>query len=265
MISSCVLKAQEGEFADVCRKPLPTDNNIIAHRGAYKKNNTPHNSLAAFRDAIALRLMAIECDVHITADDSVVVYHDAVYNGFAIHESTYRQLKESGRLANGEELPLFDDFVKTALDGRYTSIWVDVKLHSDKYGGKEVTAKVCITCMSIARKLNANHFIAFLITDEYVLQQAITASSGDFAIAYQSSDSPSYYQEKGYMWANQRFSNFYPDNEEKIVEFRKCGVRVTSYLANQLDIMKWFVAHSDITGIMSDDPEMLLRVIRGEL
>lgn len=48
----------------------------IAHRGLHDLNNTRwENTLAAF-DAAAKAGFAIECDVHLTKDGSVIVFHD---------------------------------------------------------------------------------------------------------------------------------------------------------------------------------------------
>jgi glycerophosphoryl diester phosphodiesterase len=46
----------------------------IAHRGGSKLR--PENTLAAFTHAASLGVDAIECDVHLTRDDEVVVIHD---------------------------------------------------------------------------------------------------------------------------------------------------------------------------------------------
>lgn len=46
----------------------------IAHRGASKE--APENTLSAFRQALALQVDGLECDVHLTKDGQVVVIHD---------------------------------------------------------------------------------------------------------------------------------------------------------------------------------------------
>jgi glycerophosphoryl diester phosphodiesterase len=53
---------------------MPRRTEIASHRGgAYL---WPENSLLAFRQALALGVDVVECDVHLTADDDVVVIHD---------------------------------------------------------------------------------------------------------------------------------------------------------------------------------------------
>ncbi len=245
-------------------KPLPVDNNIVAHRGAYKKNGAPQNSLAAFQDAIDMRLFGIECDIHLTKDKKLVVYHDPVYNDLDIDKSTYEGLKASGTLANGEDLPLFDNFVKKALEGKYTKIWVDVKLHTDQYGGPESSADACVAAMEIARKYQAEHFVCFLITNQFVMYRAMDASQGNFALAFQSSDAASTYRTRGFGWASQPYGNFYPDNVEKLNEFKALGIKMNIYNCDNVNNARWFVQQG-VDQIASNDPEMVLKVMRGEL
>ena len=51
-------------------------NPVIAHRGAWKKNGLPQNSIASLRQAIALEWGGSEFDVRMTADDSLIINHD---------------------------------------------------------------------------------------------------------------------------------------------------------------------------------------------
>ncbi len=52
----------------------------IAHRGASGQGHAPENTLAAFRKAIEIGVDAVECDVHCTKDEQVVVIHDSSLN-----------------------------------------------------------------------------------------------------------------------------------------------------------------------------------------
>ncbi|HRN57716.1 MAG TPA: glycerophosphodiester phosphodiesterase family protein, partial [Agriterribacter sp.] len=79
-------------------------NIVVAHRGAWKKNKLPENSIASLREAVRIGCTGSEFDVHLTADDSLVVNHDAHYAGLTIEESTYAELSAT-KLPNGEMLP----------------------------------------------------------------------------------------------------------------------------------------------------------------
>jgi glycerophosphoryl diester phosphodiesterase len=46
---------------------------IVAHRGV--TTNAPENTLAAFEDAVSLKVDAIEIDVRLTSDGVPIVYH----------------------------------------------------------------------------------------------------------------------------------------------------------------------------------------------
>lgn len=52
----------------------------IAHRGASGQGHAPENTLAAFREAIEIGVDGVECDVHCTKDEQVVVIHDNTLN-----------------------------------------------------------------------------------------------------------------------------------------------------------------------------------------
>jgi glycerophosphoryl diester phosphodiesterase len=55
---------------------------VIAHRGARRR--APENTLEAFRLALELGADGVELDVHRTADDQLVVHHDAEARGTGV-------------------------------------------------------------------------------------------------------------------------------------------------------------------------------------
>jgi glycerophosphoryl diester phosphodiesterase len=55
---------------------------VLAHRGA--RTVAPENTIEAFRVALAQRADGIELDVHRTADDQLVVHHDADAPGLGV-------------------------------------------------------------------------------------------------------------------------------------------------------------------------------------
>jgi glycerophosphoryl diester phosphodiesterase len=103
----------------------------FAHRGLHHGAGFPENSFIAF--AAALELGAgIECDLRLTADDAVVLFHDAdawrlCANPLRIGEST---LQEVARLRLGEHpIPTLGDLL--ALVAGRVPLLLEVKVESD--------------------------------------------------------------------------------------------------------------------------------------
>ena len=110
------------------RGPLPTKPQLIAHRGgpAY----APENTLAAFRNAIAIGVDWLEMDIQMTRDGALVVMHD---------ETVDRTTDGTGRVAdltlaeiraldagNGEQVPTFEEVVTLAREAD-VGILVEIK------------------------------------------------------------------------------------------------------------------------------------------
>lgn len=86
----------------------------IAHRGLHRADRSvPENSLAAFRDAVE-NGYAVELDVHLTADDRVVVFHDDSLRRVCgveqdVEALTWRELRDLRLDGTGEHIPMLSD------------------------------------------------------------------------------------------------------------------------------------------------------------
>lgn len=87
-----------------------------AHRGLHKKDKSvPENSLAAFRRAVKAGY-GVEMDVHITADDRLVVFHDDTLRRMIpgapegrIETFTLEELRQFRLLKTDEQIPTLED------------------------------------------------------------------------------------------------------------------------------------------------------------
>lgn len=93
-----------------------------AHRGLYNnKKKLPENSMAAFRRAVR-HDYGIELDVHLTADNQLVVFHDDTLIRMCgvnkkINQMPLADLQQYTLLDSEEHIPLFKD-VLALVDGR---------------------------------------------------------------------------------------------------------------------------------------------------
>lgn len=89
----------------------------IAHRGLHNhKLGIVENSLSAARAAVA-RGYAIECDVQLSADGVVMVFHDETLDRLTnqsglFHTKTSRALGQIELLESGDQIPSFDAFLQ---------------------------------------------------------------------------------------------------------------------------------------------------------
>lgn len=106
---------------------------IIAHRGA--SFDAPENTIAAFRLAWEQGADAIECDVHLSRDGEIVVFHDFNTNRLAgvdrpVAEQTLAEIRahDVGRwkaeLFAGESIPTLRELLAEIPDGKRAYIEV---------------------------------------------------------------------------------------------------------------------------------------------
>ena len=83
---------------------------VIAHRGYWKTEGSAQNSIRSLERASEIGAYGSEFDVHLTADNVLVVYHDNDIQGKHIQSCTYDELKDL-QLSNGEKLPTLEQYL----------------------------------------------------------------------------------------------------------------------------------------------------------
>ncbi len=101
---------------------------IAAHRGFWDCEATQRteNSIASLKSAQDNGCWGSEFDIHITADDSIVVHHDQHIEGQDIHKNTYSFLRQY-KLANGEPMPTLDEYLAQGVKCPATVLVVEFK------------------------------------------------------------------------------------------------------------------------------------------
>lgn len=108
---------------------LPRGAKVIAHRGFWTTGNASQNSRASLRQAFDNNFFGAETDIWITADDSLVVNHDATLGGIRLDTSTYEQVKGLA-LSNGERLPRLREFLQMLRTATtQTKLVIEIKTH----------------------------------------------------------------------------------------------------------------------------------------
>jgi glycerophosphoryl diester phosphodiesterase len=246
--SSCsaIQKPDDRELKEINLSAFPgsglVDNNVVAHRGLWIEKGYPDNSLAALKAAISIGCFASECDIHITSDDRVVVFHDDTFRGLILKDTGYEELCAAGTLSNGEKIPLLEEFIDVILRSGTTKLWIDVKSMPDIHGGNEYSIKAARAAARIVHEKHATNFVEFIAGREEVLTECISAAKGEWACGYMNPNAtPASFHTKGYKWANLTVNVLYRD-QELINKFRDYQIRVSTYNADSEEQMTWFLA-----------------------
>jgi len=116
----------------------------IAHRGLHSGKKCPENTLCAFNQAID-RGFPIELDVHVIADNHIVVFHDDYLEHLTekdgkIEEKTLSEIKDLQILDSDEKIPLLSE-VLSLVDGK-VPLLIEIKNTENKRGIEPVIKNI---------------------------------------------------------------------------------------------------------------------------
>ncbi len=228
---------------------------VIAHRGAWKSENLPENSIASLNKAIELGCYGAEFDVHLTKDEVPVVNHDADFEGMEIETSTYQELLKH-QLSNGEHIPTLKDYLLQGLQQKDVKLIVEIKTSPS---GDENTLKLTRLVLDMVTALEADSMVAYICFN-YKVGKLIHQLKPKAEVAYLNGDlSPSEVKKVGYTGINYNYK-VYKKHPNWIREAKELGMTVNSWTVNKQEEMKVLIAQ-DIDYITTNEPEMLVELL----
>ena len=231
-------------------------NCVVAHRGAWKEHNIPQNTLASFGKAAEMGCHGSECDVHLTADDSLIIMHDPVYHGKVLKESKYADIVAIP-LENGEKVSTLREYLAFVMKQSRTKLIIDVKnILPDEHA-----TKIATETARVVREMGADAWVEYLVCNE-VATEAMKGLT-DRRMAYLGR----YRKEVPYMHPDSvramglnavDYQNLhYYAHPEWIKTFKRRGVHLNAWTVNEEEDMDWFLKRK-FDYITTDYPEKLL-------
>ncbi|MCP2025728.1 glycerophosphoryl diester phosphodiesterase [Flavobacterium sp. HSC-32F16] len=235
-------------FSSCCTK----QNAIVAHRGAWKKNNLPENSIAAFRHAIDLKLPGSEFDVWRTADDSLIINHDAHYNKLLIEETNYADLLKF-KLSNGEKLPTLHEYIiEGKRNNKHTLLVCEIKPSEIS---KERGQKTALMAVEVIKKLKADKNTCYISFD-YDILKAIRKVDSKTSLQYlEGNKSPKEVKADHINGVDYHYSVF-KKHPEWINEAKENKIILNAWTVNEASDMDWIIDHK-FNYITTNEPELL--------
>lgn len=233
-------------------------NIVVAHRGAWKKNNLPENSIASLQEAIRLGCTGSEFDVHLTADDSLVVNHDPHYAGKVIDKSTYAELLQH-KLSNGENLPTAREYLLAGMQQTNTTLVLEIKpAFSDIKRGAYVAEKV----VQLVKDLKAEPWMMYISFDYNIVKKVIELQPNAKVAYLNGEKSPAEIKKDG-VWGIDYNASVFKKNVSWIAEAKKEKVNLNVWTVNNAEDLKWFIENK-FDYITTNEPELLFEILRNK-
>lgn len=229
-------------------------NRVVAHRGAWKVDKLPENSVASFKRAIELGCAGSEFDVYLTADSVLVLNHDADFQGLDIEKSALAQLQQK-KLSNGETIALLDDILKILVSQENTIAFLEIKPSAvSKEHGFAAVDKIIET----VERYNAEDLV-FYISFDYSYLQRIQEKKPNVRVAFlnetQNTDNI-VFDRKMSMDFNYKI---FKSNPDMLDEARLKGININVWTVNNPNDMKYFLEHG-VDYITTDEPILLIEI-----
>ena len=237
--------------------PEFAENPVVAHRGAFKKNGFPENSIAALKEALRLKCTGSEFDVRMSADDTLLINHDPDHHKLDIEKKSYADLAKIP-LANGETLPTLRQYLLTGLSGnRHTRLVVEIKPSEiSKERGKLIAAKT----VGLVNELRAEAMVVYISFDYDILKKIIELNPAAQTQYLNGDKTPEQLKTDGISGADYHISVF-KKNPAWIEEARQNKIILNAWTVNDKQDMQWLL-EKKFDFITTNEPELLFSILK---
>lgn len=237
---------------------------VVAHRGFWKgeQGGFSENSLAALKAAQDCGFWGSECDIHLTADNQVIVNHNHDIDGLVIAEHNFDKLS-AHKLPNGECRPSFKAYAAQAAKCRTTMLVVEFKIQPSK----EKEDRLVEEAVAILKEngIFTPQRVLFISFSQHICEY-IAQKYPKFINQFLTDDKkndmhPSQFAEKGINGIDYKYRLF-SSHPEWISEARECGMSVNSWTVNsEKDIRE--MIELGVDAITSNEP-LRVRMLLGD-
>ena len=228
----------------------------IAHRGAWKVEGLPQNSIASLHRAIELGCAGTEFDVHLTKDDVLVVNHDNDFYDIDIATATYAELLAK-KHPNGEAIPTAEAYLREGMKQKKTKLIYELK--TSKLG-KERTLHSADLAVQLVKRLGAEDWVEYIAFD-YDACKRIIERDPNAKVYYLNGDiTPAQAKQDGFAGLDYHI-NVFKKNPTWITEAHDLGLAINVWTVNTEEEMGNFL-DQNVEFITTDQPALLLDAIK---
>ena len=229
---------------------------IVAHRGYW--NDNAQNSIASLKKAQEFGCWGSECDIHLTADDAVVVNHDRTTQGVDIQKSKLEQVRAL-KLKNGEKIPTLDEYLAQAAKNQDCVLVVELKPNYNQERESILVEKTLAALKE--RKLLDPKRTAFISFSYNICKQLARKCPG-FDVQYLEGDkTPAEVFADGINGIDYHYS-YFQKHPEWVKEAHDLGMSVNAWTVDKADDIRQMM-NLGVDQITTNNPELTREILFG--
>lgn len=237
---------------------LTAQTKVIAHRGYWKPEGSAHNSISSLINAQKLGVYGSELDVHLTADNILVIFHDNIIQGHEISSSTYAELRDL-KIANGESLPTLEAHLLQAKKHKKTKLIIEIKPKKDI----ELENRTVLAVLELVRKHKLQKRVEYISFSINICKELVKLKA-KAPVAYLCMSGVAYTPKELKEWGIGGLDYHYSlllQHQEWITEAKALGLTTNVWTVNVNDLIQKFIGLK-VDYITTDVPDKVMEMLR---
>ena len=229
---------------------------VIAHRGFWDAPGSAQNSLRALAKADSIGCWGSEFDVWMTADEKLVVNHDASFKGLPIETSQAADVTAL-TLSNGEHMPLLDDYLKAFAERPGIKVVCELKVHTDKRREAKAVKKV----LKLMKRHKLTDRAVYITFSPEATREFVKHAPKATEVYYLNGNcTPQQLKDEGCAGLDYSLAVM-KKHPEWIEQCHSLGLKVNIWTVNRRDDLQWCIDHG-ADFITTNDPLLLQQMIK---
>lgn len=232
------------------------NNGVIAHRGAWKAEKQPKNSIASLKQSMKLGVAGSEFDIHETDDGVLVIHHDNTFNGLTIEKTNYADLLRF-KLSNGEPIPTLEHYIRTGMTQHRTRLIAELK---PSVISKERSLELADKVVAMVQRLQAQDWMVYISFSYDILKRIHELDPKARLMPLQNKVGIPQMKADG-MWGIDFYFGAFKKNPELMEVAHSNGLKVNAWTVDKPEVMDELLRQG-VDFITTDEPEMLLKKVK---
>ena len=231
---------------------------IVAHRGYWDDN--AQNSIASLKKAQEFGCWGSEFDLHLTADNQVVVNHDPTIGGIPIQSSLLDDVRGQ-HLKNGEQLSTLDEYLEQGQQDEKCVLVLELKPHKSQEREDRLMDE-CLNKLQERQLLDPGR-IVFISFSYYICKQLAARCPGITVQYLEGDKTPAEVHQDGISGIDYHYS-YFKKHPEWVQEAHDLGMSVNAWTVDKPEDIR-LMRDLGVDQITTNQPALVREILAENL